>query len=128
MTASAAGELDDLPPSLRRFGAGHPGVQKHLGHGASQTRPRTRSSPVARGLLLAGAAAEDAERRPVRALLGVGDQVVDDVLGTFGDPQVTGKSVDADLRSGKATVLDGPRDAGPAGPPGARQLASAPPR
>ena len=31
--------------------------------------------------------------------------MVDDVLGTFGDPEVTGKSVDADLRSGKATVL-----------------------
>lgn len=106
VTASAAGELDDLLLSLRRFGAGHPGVQDILDMERLKTATYSFEAPLRAGALLAGAAAEDAERLArAGALLGVGYQVVDDVLGTFGDPEVTGKSVDADLRSGKATVL-----------------------
>ncbi len=37
--------------------------------------------------------------------LGVAFQLRDDVLGVFGDPQVTGKPSGDDLRSGKRTVL-----------------------
>jgi geranylgeranyl diphosphate synthase type I len=37
--------------------------------------------------------------------LGLAFQVRDDVLGVFGDPQVTGKDRDGDLREGKQTVL-----------------------
>ncbi|KIC69069.1 polyprenyl synthetase family protein [Kocuria rhizophila] len=106
VTASAAGELDDLLLSLRRFGAGHPGVQDILDMERLKTATYSFEAPLRAGALLAGAAAEDAERLArAGALLGVGYQVVDDVLGTFGDPEATGKSVDADLRSGKATVL-----------------------
>ncbi len=37
--------------------------------------------------------------------LGEAFQIRDDVLGTFGDPTVTGKDHDGDLREGKQTVL-----------------------
>jgi geranylgeranyl diphosphate synthase type I len=37
--------------------------------------------------------------------LGVAFQLRDDVLGTFGDPDVTGKDPDDDLREGKQTLL-----------------------
>jgi geranylgeranyl diphosphate synthase type I len=37
--------------------------------------------------------------------LGEAFQLRDDVLGVFGDPAVTGKSVDDDLREGKQTLL-----------------------
>lgn len=39
------------------------------------------------------------------ASLGLSFQLVDDDLGVFGDPEVTGKSVLSDLRSGKRTEL-----------------------
>ena len=106
VAASAAGELDDLLLSLHRFGAEHPGVQDILDMERLKTATYSFEAPLRAGALLAGAPAEQAERLArAGALLGVGYQVVDDVLGTFGDPEVTGKSVDADLRSGKATVL-----------------------
>ncbi|MET1035380.1 MAG: polyprenyl synthetase family protein, partial [Arthrobacter sp.] len=37
--------------------------------------------------------------------IGTAYQVIDDVLGTFGRPEVTGKSAESDLRAGKRTVL-----------------------
>ncbi|RKQ33152.1 polyprenyl synthetase family protein [Kocuria tytonis] len=106
VAASAAGELDDLLLSLHRFGAEHPAVQDILDMERLKTATYSFEAPLRAGSLLAGAPAELAERLAhAGALLGVGYQVVDDVLGTFGDPEVTGKSADADLRSGKATVL-----------------------
>ncbi|MCC5675221.1 polyprenyl synthetase family protein [Kocuria rhizophila] len=106
VTASAAGELDDLLLSLHRFGAEHPGVQDILDMERLKTATYSFEAPLRAGSLLAGASAEESEQLAhAGALLGVGYQVVDDVLGTFGDPALTGKSVDADLRSGKATVL-----------------------
>ena len=38
-------------------------------------------------------------------MLGVAFQLQDDLLGVFGDPQVTGKSALTDLREGKETPL-----------------------
>jgi geranylgeranyl diphosphate synthase type II len=38
-------------------------------------------------------------------LIGIAFQVTDDLLGVFGDPGKTGKSVTADLREGKQTAL-----------------------
>ncbi|SCF45546.1 polyprenyl synthetase family protein [Micromonospora mirobrigensis] len=58
-----------------------------------------------------GAALAGAERSLLDALVEFGDplgdafQLRDDVLGVFGDPAVTGKSVLDDLREGKPTVM-----------------------
>jgi geranylgeranyl diphosphate synthase type I len=62
--------------------------------------------PLAIGALAAGAAPQmvdalDAYGRPI----GEAFQIADDVLGVFGDPGVTGKDRDGDLREGKQTVL-----------------------
>jgi geranylgeranyl diphosphate synthase type I len=61
--------------------------------------------------LVIGALAARADDEMVRALeaygspLGEAFQIADDVLGVFGDPEVTGKDRDGDLREGKQTVL-----------------------
>ncbi|SDS91655.1 geranylgeranyl diphosphate synthase, type II [Paraoerskovia marina] len=62
--------------------------------------------PLVTGAQLAGADATTCEQleRYGRAA-GVAFQLVDDMLGTFGDPAVTGKSALSDLREGKRTEL-----------------------
>ncbi|CAM4150063.1 polyprenyl synthetase family protein [Janibacter anophelis] len=61
--------------------------------------------------LLIGATAGGASQQDLDALsrygvaLGVAFQLRDDVLGVFGDPDVTGKPAGDDLREGKRTVL-----------------------
>jgi geranylgeranyl diphosphate synthase type I len=63
--------------------------------------------------LLIGAAFAGADQTARAALgsfaipLGLAFQLRDDVLGVFGDPQVTGKPAGDDLREGKRTVLVG---------------------
>jgi len=71
---------------------------------------KTASYTVTRPLQLGAAAAAD--RPDIQAVfhdagtdLGIAFQLRDDVLGVFGDPQVTGKPSGDDLRSGKRTVL-----------------------
>jgi geranylgeranyl diphosphate synthase, type I len=63
-------------------------------------------APLAIGAALAGA--DPAQLGALRAFglpLGVAFQLRDDVLGVFGDPEVTGKPAGDDLREGKRTVL-----------------------
>lgn len=73
-------------------------------------RLKTARYTIERPLQL-GAALADADARTLDACsayalpLGEAFQLRDDLLGTFGDPHVTGKPVTEDLRSGKATVL-----------------------
>ncbi len=61
--------------------------------------------------LLIGAAFAGASPATLRGLsafgipLGMAFQLRDDVLGVFGDPEVTGKPIGDDLREGKRTVL-----------------------
>ena len=64
------------------------------------------ADPLAIGALFASddrrvVGALDAYGRP----LGEAFQIRDDVLGTFGDPETTGKDRDGDIREGKQTVL-----------------------
>ncbi|QAY71303.1 polyprenyl synthetase family protein [Xylanimonas protaetiae] len=62
--------------------------------------------PLVVGALLAGAdAAQVAAIDAVGLPLGEAFQLRDDLLGVFGDPEVTGKPAGDDLREGKRTVL-----------------------
>ena len=61
--------------------------------------------------LLIGARLAGAPGPAIEALRGFGRplgeafQLVDDILGVFGDPAVTGKPIDSDIREGKRNVL-----------------------
>lgn len=106
VTASAAGELDDVLLSMHRYGRAHPAVQDILSMERLKTATYSFEAPLKAGALLAGADQDDAARlAQAGSRIGVAYQVVDDILGTFGDAQITGKSTEADLREGKATVL-----------------------
>ncbi|MGW7438423.1 polyprenyl synthetase family protein [Streptomyces sp. NPDC054849] len=71
-----------------------------------KTARYTVERPLALGAALAGA-----DHATVRALTaagrcaGIAFQLRDDLLGVFGDPEVTGKPSGDDIRSGKATYL-----------------------
>ena len=80
--------------------------------------------PLALGAVLAGAKPEQvAAIRAAGLPLGEAFQLRDDVLGVFGDPEVTGKPAGDDLREGKRTVLMARTMA--AGDPAQRVLVSA---
>jgi geranylgeranyl diphosphate synthase type I len=65
-------------------------------------------SPLVIGGSLAGASLEQlAALREFGLPLGVAFQLRDDLLGVFGDPELTGKPAGDDLREGKRTVLIG---------------------
>ena len=66
----------------------------------------TVTAPLLVGAALAGAPDEVGEAlRAYGTALGEAFQLRDDVLGLFGDPDVTGKDRDGDIRSGKETIL-----------------------
>jgi geranylgeranyl diphosphate synthase type I len=71
-----------------------------------KTAAYTVERPLQLGAALAGAGPElvSAYRR-FGAEVGVAFQLRDDLLGVFGDPQVTGKPAGDDLREGKRTLL-----------------------
>lgn len=88
--------------------AGPPGADAALAFRVVRlkTARYTVERPLHLGAVLAGAGARMLEACSAYALpLGEAFQLRDDLLGTFGDPAVTGKPVAEDLRSGKATVL-----------------------
>jgi geranylgeranyl diphosphate synthase, type I len=71
-----------------------------------KTSSYTTTGPLVIGALLAGASPGELEElRSVGDALGLAFQLTDDVLGTFGDPERTGKPVGSDLRRGKKTAL-----------------------
>lgn len=97
-----------------------------LEENAAPTRPRNQAVAIANRVmlyktakysleapLLIGAALAGAGEQAFRALsefgipLGLAFQLRDDVLGVFGDPEITGKPAGDDLREGKRTVLVG---------------------
>lgn len=101
--ASAAGELDDLLFSLAPETVE---LDQILNMERLKTAAYSFEAPLHAGALLAGAPSDDAARLGgIGRRIGTAYQVIDDVLGTFGDPATTGKSVESDLRGGKRTVL-----------------------
>lgn len=71
-----------------------------------KTAAYTVERPLHLGAALAGAAPElVAAYRSFGADIGVAFQLRDDLLGVFGDPEVTGKPAGDDLREGKHTLL-----------------------
>lgn len=100
---SAAGELADVTNGSRS----HPlTVDEVLATLEQKTAVYSFEAPLQAGAILSGAtdAAIDLVGRFGR-LVGVAFQLTDDILGVFGDPARTGKSVITDLREGKQTAL-----------------------
>jgi geranylgeranyl diphosphate synthase type I len=101
-TEVTAGQYLDL---LRAAG-GLPGPQGALTVARYKSAGYTVQRPLQLGAAIAGAGAETLEAGTAIGLpLGEAFQLRDDVLGVFGDPAVTGKSADDDLREGKRTLL-----------------------
>ncbi|WP_245160839.1 polyprenyl synthetase family protein [Blastococcus sp. CT_GayMR16] len=101
-TEVTAGQYLDL---LRAAG-GLPGPQGALTVARYKSAGYTVQRPLQLGAAIAGAGAEVLEACTAIGLpLGEAFQLRDDVLGVFGDPAVTGKSADDDLREGKQTLL-----------------------
>ncbi|MGY1638025.1 polyprenyl synthetase family protein [Geodermatophilus sp. SYSU D00742] len=101
-TEVTAGQYLDL---LRAAG-GLPGAQGALTVARYKSAGYTVQRPLQLGAAIAGAGERAAEACTAIGLpLGEAFQLRDDVLGVFGDPSVTGKSADDDLREGKQTLL-----------------------
>jgi geranylgeranyl diphosphate synthase type I len=113
-TEVTAGQYLDL---LRAAG-GLPGPVGALKVARYKSAGYTVQRPLQLGAALAGAGPDALEVCTAIGLpLGEAFQLRDDVLGVFGDPAVTGKSADDDLREGKRTLLvalteEGTDDAG----------------
>lgn len=101
--ASAAGELLDLDYS---GAVTIPTVDNILDMERFKTAVYSFEGPLKAGGVLAGASDEvvDALGEFGREV-GTAYQIVDDLLGVFGDESETGKSTTSDLREGKRTVL-----------------------
>jgi geranylgeranyl diphosphate synthase type I len=101
-TEVTAGQYLDL---LRAAG-GLPGADGALTVARYKSAGYTVQRPLQLGAAIAGAGPEVTEAYSAIGLpLGEAFQLRDDVLGVFGDPLVTGKSADDDLREGKQTLL-----------------------
>ena len=101
-TEVTAGQYLDL---LRAAG-GLPGAQGALTVARYKSAGYTVQRPLQLGAAIAGAGPRAADVYTAIGLpLGEAFQLRDDVLGVFGDPAVTGKSADDDLREGKQTLL-----------------------
>jgi geranylgeranyl diphosphate synthase type I len=101
-TEVTAGQYLDL---LRAAG-GLPGPAGALTVARYKSAGYTVQRPLQLGAALACAGQDALETCTAIGLpLGEAFQLRDDVLGVFGDPAVTGKSADDDLREGKRTLL-----------------------
>ncbi|WP_336629487.1 MULTISPECIES: polyprenyl synthetase family protein [unclassified Microbacterium] len=100
--AAAVGEHADVVLGLRGD-ADEEAVLRTMEH---KTARYSFSAPLRMGALLGGAdpAAIDTLGF-IGTTIGIAFQARDDVLGVFGDPERTGKSVLSDLREGKVTLL-----------------------
>jgi len=74
--------------------------------GEHKTASYTFEAPLLMGAILGGASSKQLELlRSLGKTVGIGYQIMDDLLGVFGDAEETGKSVDGDIREGKRTSL-----------------------
>ena len=100
---TAAGELADVRLSL---GLDPVSLSESLTMEEQKTSAYSFALPLQAGAVLAGADEQTVTRLGEAGLmLGVAFQLVDDLIGVFGDPAETGKSVTSDLRSRKQTPL-----------------------
>ncbi|MBC7443289.1 MAG: polyprenyl synthetase family protein [Ramlibacter sp.] len=100
---SAAGELADVTNTASKHPLSVDLVVKTL---EQKTAVYSFEAPLQAGAILAGASAESiGALGAFGRLIGVAFQLTDDILGVFGDPELTGKSVLTDLREGKQTAL-----------------------
>lgn len=100
---SAAGELADVTNTASLKPVTIAQVLETLEH---KTAVYSFEAPLQAGAILAGASAEALEiLGQFGRLIGVAFQLTDDILGVFGDPEITGKSALSDLREGKQTAL-----------------------
>ncbi|TFD36038.1 polyprenyl synthetase family protein [Cryobacterium sp. TMT1-19] len=100
---SAAGELADVTNAASK----HPlTVAQVISTLEQKTAVYSFEAPLQAGAILAGGSAEAIDVLGAYGrLIGVAFQLTDDVLGVFGNPEKTGKSVLTDLREGKQTTL-----------------------
>jgi len=111
--SSAAGELLDVDHAL-------PGARPEREHVLAATCLKTAvysfETPLQAGAVLGGAPEADvAVLGRLGRAVGTAYQLVDDLLGVFGDPGTTGKSAVSDLREGKRTMLVAAAQRTPAG-------------
>jgi geranylgeranyl diphosphate synthase type II len=101
--ASAAGELIDVDYSLV---ADVPSVDDILAMERFKTAVYSFECPLQAGAILAGASEEVVTTlAEFGREIGIAYQLVDDLLGVFGEEAETGKTTIGDLREGKRTVL-----------------------
>ncbi|TFC92526.1 polyprenyl synthetase family protein [Cryobacterium sp. TMT3-29-2] len=100
---SAAGELADVTNAASK----HPlTVAQVVSTLEQKTAVYSFEAPLQAGAILAGGSDEViGVLGAYGRLIGVAFQLTDDILGVFGDPEKTGKSVLTDLREGKQTTL-----------------------
>lgn len=97
-----AGQFADLVAAERRE-ADEPAARRIA---ALKSGAYTVEKPLVIGAALAGGSRDLLEALTAfGAPLGEAFQIRDDVLGAFGEPSVTGKDAEGDLREGKRTVL-----------------------
>ncbi|NYI03594.1 polyprenyl synthetase family protein [Allostreptomyces psammosilenae] len=101
-TEALTGQYLDLLTHARRDGGERAALRVNRLKSAAYTVER----PLQIGALLAGADRDTvAALRGFGADLGTAFQLRDDLLGVFGDPDITGKPRGDDLRDGKRTLL-----------------------
>jgi geranylgeranyl diphosphate synthase type II len=100
---SASGELDDV---LTAAGRRAVMLEDVVSVAAHKTAEYSVVGPVLTGAILAGASPGLlAALRPAARAAGIAYQLTDDLLGTFGDAEATGKATRGDLAEGKVTAL-----------------------
>ncbi|WP_051552164.1 polyprenyl synthetase family protein [Nocardioides sp. URHA0020] len=100
---TAAGELADVRLALHLDTAS---LGESLAMEEQKTSAYSFALPLQAGAVLAGADEHVVDRLGAAGLmLGVAFQLVDDLIGVFGDPAQTGKSATSDLRTRKQTPL-----------------------